>query len=59
MNYLTASHSTTTTTLDTVSAAGDAYLPPLSQGESIVWSRNQTKGVFHKHVICREWITNY
>jgi hypothetical protein len=49
MNYLTASHSTTTTTLDTVPAAGDAYLPPLSKKSQYYQLRLQKKqnNVFH------------
>ena len=73
MNYLSPSTTTTTTattataTTETTSmdpinndrvGKGEAYLPPLLEKENIIWSRHNTKGIFHKRTTKRESITN-
>jgi hypothetical protein len=67
MNYLSPSTPTTptteTTSMDPINndrvGEGEAYLPPLLEKENIIWSRRNTKGIFHKRTTKREWITNY
>jgi hypothetical protein len=52
---------TTSTTISSndPTSTGEAFKPSLLPDENIIWSRNQTKGIIHRHVISREWITNY
>jgi hypothetical protein len=37
----------------------DAPLPILEQGESVVFRRDNTKGIFHKHITSRDIVTNH
>src|SRR5438874_147938 len=37
----------------------DAPLPTLESGESVVFRRDNTKGIFHKHITSRDIITNH
>ena len=65
-NDLSKKMNTTTTTANsnikksiTVNDKEDTPFPSLEQGESIVYRRDNTKGIFHKRIISRDIITNH
>jgi hypothetical protein len=55
-NITTTTKSISLPSSEDPASTGEAYLPSMLPNEAIAWSRNQTKGIFHKHTITREWL---
>ncbi len=58
-NNSNSSNNSNSNSKNIIAINNEAPLPVLEPGESVVFRRDNTKGIFHKHVTSRDIITNH